>query len=623
MDWNLSTIEATYRRRADEFFAAEKRYARRDRMVMNLRVATFLVAVALFVLGGKMGHGMVSYLPGGIAVVGFFALVVYHEHVLRAMRRSGLLRQINEQAIARLHRDWKALRETRVAVRPEHRATAGDLDLFGHASLFHLLCSAHTPMGIRCLRDWLLEPARAEEVRRRQEAAAELAPWLDLRHVLILEGRLLADGGRTTERFVEWAQGDPWLAARPALLWLVRILSATAAMIPVLVACGAVSANVGVLAFLAVLCLNCVTIALFGGRIYDIFARLGLRYGEGARFLRMFGLMDSMPNRSAELSGLKGEVTNLGGGVLRRMRQLNRIALLAMIHRSAALVIFVYLPLQVTFLYDLHVLSLLEAWQSRYGRYVRDWFAALAEFEALASLATLVYDHPQWATPALDEGAEQLRAQKLGHPLLPCQSRVDNDVEIGPPGSFLLVTGSNMSGKSTLLRAVGVNVVLAQAGAVVCAEQLVMPPVALATSMRVRDSLSDGVSFYMAELMRLKEIVDLAGNAGSRNNRLLLYLLDEILLGTNSKERHLAVVRVLHYLIGRETIGAISTHDVELATSQPLAAVCRCVHFRETLHGRNAQRPMTFDYRLRPGVATTTNALKLLEMVGLRENDEQ
>jgi DNA mismatch repair ATPase MutS len=149
-----------------------------------------------------------------------------------------------------------------------------------------------------------------------------------------------------------------------------------------------------------------------------------------------------------------------------------------------------------------------------------------------------------------------------------------------------------------------------------------MPPVALATSMRIRDSLEDGVSFYMAELLRLKQIVEAARDGDARNQRRLLYLLDEILLGTNSRERHLAVVRVLRHLLERGAIGAISTHDLELAASEPLAGVCRCVHFCETLHDRDAQRPMTFDYKLRPGIATTSNALKLLEMVGLGEQED-
>jgi hypothetical protein len=617
MDSNGVAIETIYRRRADEFLAAERRYAFQERMVMHLRVAVFFVAVAMFVVGWNSREPRWWHIAGCIAIGGFFAAVARHEYIRRQMLRNSLFRQINEQAIARLRREWKGLPETRVEVPPKHQAVAADLDLFGHASLFHLLCAANTPLGIRVLRDWLLEPAAPDEIRRRQLAVAELAPHLDLRQTLIVEGRLLADRGRSAERFVEWAEGSPWLALRPWLRWLCRSATATALLIPLLTCCGVLPFEIGAGAFFAVLCVNVNIIALFGGKVHGVFTVLNLRRGEAARYLRMFELMYSMPDSSSELDAVKREATGLGGGVLLRMRQLNRIAGLARIRHEPLFKYFFYLPLEFMFLYDFHVLNLLETWQAKHGGYARRWFLALGKFEALCSLATLVHDHPRWTMPEIDAAVERLQARQLGHPLLPCETCVPNDVEIGPAGSFLLVTGSNMSGKSTLLRAIGVNAVLAQAGAPVCAERLTMPPVALATSMRIRDSLEDGVSFYMAELLRLKEIVEAARDGDSRNHRPLLYLLDEILLGTNSRERHLAVVRVLRHLLKCGAIGAISTHDLELGTNEPLAGVCRCVHFCETLHDRDAERPMTFDYKVRPGIATTSNALKLLEIVGL------
>jgi hypothetical protein len=617
MDRNSATIATIYQRRAEQFRAAERRYAFQERMVMHLRVAAFLVAAAMFVVGCNSSSPRWWFVAGAIAVGGFSAAVAWHEYIRSQMLRNSLLRQINEQAIARLRRDWKGLPETRVEVPPEHRAVAADLDLFGHASLFHLLCTANTPLGIGALRDWFLGSPDAEEVQRRQLATAELAPHLDLRQTLILEGRLLADRGRTAERFVEWAEGDPWLALRPWLRRLCRGMAAAALLVPLLAAFGVLSFEVGVYAFFAVLLVNVNIIALFGGQVHGVFTVLNLRHGEAARYLRMFELMYSMPDSSSELDGVKRAATGLGGGVLLRMRQLNRIAAFAMVRHNSFLKLFFYVPVQLAFLYDFHVLDLLERWQAKYGEYARRWFQALGNFEAFCSLATLVHDHPGWTMPEIDPAAKRLQARQLGHPLLPCETCVPNDVEIGPAGSFLLVTGSNMSGKSTLLRSIGVNVVLAQAGAPVRAEHLTMPPVVLATSMRIRDSLEDGVSFYMAELLRLKEIVEAARDGDARNHRTLLYLLDEILLGTNSRERHLAVVRVLRHLLDRGAIGAISTHDLELGTSEPLAGVCRCVHFCETLHDRDAERPMTFDYRLRPGIATTSNALKLLEIVGL------
>ena len=177
-----------------------------------------------------------------------------------------------------------------------------------------------------------------------------------------------------------------------------------------------------------------------------------------------------------------------------------------------------------------------------------------------------------------------------------------------------------MSGKSTLLRSIGLNVILAQTGAPVCADECSLPELCVATSMRVRDSLSDGVSFYMAELQRLKEVVDQAAEMSKDANRTLIYLLDEILLGTNSAERHVAVVEVVRHLLDAGAIGAISTHDLELGNSEQLSDACDPVHFRERIEEVDGESQMTFDYQMRDGVATTTNALKLLEMVGLRSN---
>jgi hypothetical protein len=588
-------------------------------MLARVRACLFLAAVLMVAMGWSSARRRWWFAGAGVALGSFFVAVVCHETVRRKLRRNGLLRQINEQALARLNRDWAALPLTRVVVPPQHRAVVADLDLFGHASLFDFVCLAHTPTGIRTLGDWLLEPASTEQIQHRQQAVRELAPCLVLRERLVLEGRLLTDQGRGTERFVEWAEGGPWLASRPWLLWLIRVLSASAALILALICSGVVPAEHGGPALLAVLLANVLVTALFGSKVHDVFTLACVGHREVAQHSTLFGLLDSAQACGAELDAMRLEVASLGGGPLFRIRQLGRIAALTMVRRSALSAILVYLPLQFMFLFDFHVLDLLEAWQRRYGRYARAWFAALGRFEALASLATMAHDYPDWAFPLVEASADRFQSRKLAHPLLPDRTRVPNDVEIGPAGSFLLVTGSNMSGKSTLLRAVGVNAVLAQAGAPVCAEHLAMPPIALATSMRIRDSLEDGVSFYMAELMRLKVIVDLARDAGVGNNPLLLYLLDEILLGTNSRERHLAVVQVLRHLLHCRAIGAVSTHDLDLATSAALANSQRCVHFCETLHGRDAEKPMTFDYRLRPGVATTTNALKLLEIVGIIE----
>jgi DNA mismatch repair ATPase MutS len=236
-------------------------------------------------------------------------------------------------------------------------------------------------------------------------------------------------------------------------------------------------------------------------------------------------------------------------------------------------------------------------------------------------LATLHFDHPGWNFPQLDDGPAGagpcVEAANLAHPLLPPDRAVGNDVVVGPRGTFLLVTGSNMSGKSTLLRALGVNCVLAQMGAPVCGDRLRLPPLTIAASMRVQDSLAQGVSYFMAELHGLKAVVDLAENRRTAGTP-VLYLLDEILQGTNTAERQLAARHIIRRLVDTGAIGAVSTHDLALAGAPELADAAVAVHFTESFTRGPAGPAMHFDYKLRQGVATSTNALKLMEIVGLR-----
>ena len=305
------------------------------------------------------------------------------------------------------------------------------------------------------------------------------------------------------------------------------------------------------------------------------------------------------------------------------MNALARVASLGSL-RSSASTFLLYLPLQALALWDIRVLQKLEAWQKTYSQSVPRWFDAFGELEALMSLAAVGDENPAWVFPRwTDAGADGIESAMfqsvgLGHPLLPDGSRVCNDVTVGPAGTVLLVTGSNMSGKSTMLRSVGLNVALAGAGAPVCATSLSLPSTELATSIRVRDNLAEGVSFYMAELHRLKGVVDRARAMASNGRCVSMFLLDEILQGTNSRERQIAVTQVLRHLIECGAIGAISTHDLELADEPELQAVSEIVHFRETITpDASGNEQMTFDYQMHSGVSPTTNALRLLEIVGL------
>jgi DNA mismatch repair ATPase MutS len=299
-----------------------------------------------------------------------------------------------------------------------------------------------------------------------------------------------------------------------------------------------------------------------------------------------------------------------------QLHDLQRLMHLADLRTSS-----MHLPVFLLTMWDIHVLLAVERWQRASGVAARDWLRALGEAEALASLATLAHDQPAWVFPELGPTAEpRLTATSLGHPLIPDDVRVHNDVHVGPPGTFLLVTGSNMSGKSTLLRAIGVNVVLAQAGAPVCAQRMRLSPLEVCTSIRVQDSLARGVSYFMAELERLKQIVDAAHRVHADGSATLIYLLDEILHGTNTAERRIAATRVIRHLVDSGAIGAATTHDLELAGQPALAAAARLVHFSETLEDIDGVSTLRFDYQLRDGLATSTNALALMRIVGLPDS---
>jgi len=261
-------------------------------------------------------------------------------------------------------------------------------------------------------------------------------------------------------------------------------------------------------------------------------------------------------------------------------------------------------------LYSVHVALAAERWRRDHGKVIREWVDAVGEFEALSSLAGYRYEHPQDPFPELIEGPAGLRAIELGHPLIPAARCVRNSVSIEGPTRVLLVSGSNMSGKSTLLRTVGINTVLAMAGAPVRARSLRLAPLQVGASIRVNDSLQEGSSRFYAEITRLREIHGLL-----ERELPLLFLLDELLQGTNSKDRLIGAEGIVRAFVAAGSIGLVSTHDLALTDISGLApGTLRNVHFQDELR----QGEMRFDFTLREGVVTKSNGIELMRAVGLK-----
>lgn len=599
---------ALYRERSEHFGTARQRYEKRTGWLANARVIVFLGALACLI-GGLTDTTGLRLLLLSLACVGavaFVVLVVLYVRSARAFERFDALFTVNRAALGRCLRAWQDLPVLEVPAFTQEYPFARDLDVFGKASLYHLLCTAGTPEGRRMLAYWLVEPAPGETIRARQQAVSELAAQLDWRQDLEVAALPLARKPPNPTAFLAWAEGESWLAGRIWLIWVARGLALMTVTLIGLHSGGFVALPL----WIAPLVLNIVLSGLYSSEIHQIFGYVSTRSGMISGYAGLFASLDTLKAESDVLVRIQADTRH----AQKQLKQLDTVVGFADFRFTQ----LIYLAVQFVTLWDIHVLDILERWQRRSGKQVRGWLEALGETEALASLASLTHDNPDWVFPQVDPDTKVITAEHLGHPLLSDGIRVANDVTLGPPGTFLLVTGSNMSGKSTLLRAVGLGIVLAQAGGPVCAHSLRLPPTTIQTSMRVQDSLESGLSFYMAELKRLKQVVD----AAQSGERLLVYLLDEILQGTNSAERQVAVRRVIAYLVNRGAIGAVSTHDLALADITELAAASRPVHFRESFE-RGPEGPvMTFDYRMRPGVAPTTNALKLLELVGLPGGEE-
>jgi hypothetical protein len=580
-------------------------------LISRLRLAAFLPGAAALVWGLARGGPSWLLLTGIVLMAVFAGLVVWHARVEGRIAWYDALLIVNVHAIARIERAWDRLpaAEPPETVDLADHPYAIDLDLFGRASLMHWLGPAATPSGTRTLQHWLLVPAEPQDVVARQDAVAAIAPAGEWREALGAHGRLVA-GVRAGElaHFLRWAEGPGAFAGR-ALLLRVTALALTAAVwiLIALHATGVVDAALWLLPILAGTILSFAT----ARQVHTQFERAGAGEHAFSRYADLFQHAVSAPGGAPHLETIRGRLTASGHSAPDCLRRLNRILGFAQLRSSAG--IFHFLVQAVT-LWDFHVYFALDGWRRTIGPHVREWLDALGELDALSTFAQVKADNPSWCEAEIVEGEPVFASRQLGHPLIADDRRVGNDVAIGPPGTLLLITGSNMSGKSTLLRAIGLNAVLAQAGAPACAASLRMPRVDLETSIRVQDSLEQGLSYFMAALARLKGVVDRAHAHHPGRSRTVLYLLDEILQGTNTAERAIAVRGIARHLLAAGAIGVMTTHDLGLAEEEPLSTAATLAHFTETVDAAGA---MSFDYRLRPGLATSRNALRLMRLIGL------
>jgi len=566
---------------------------RRARLLSHLRLAVF--AAGLLVAALAFGAGRIDprWLLAPVAL--FAVLVVAHDRALR--RRDAAERSVRhyEDGIARLDGSFAGRGPTGERFRDPEHPYADDLDVFGRGSLFDLLCRARTAIGEETLARWLCEAAAPEEVRARQEAARELAPALDLRESLSLAGANVAPGLHPAA-LLRWADASPTapsalvrLAPFGVALLSAGLLAATLAGVPLLIP------------WLAVLLVGAGIAAALRPRVRRAVKETEAPARDLALLAELLEILEAATFQSPRLAALRARIAVDGKPASERIRQLRRLVELLDARRNQF-----FAPIGAVLLFTTQVALAVDVWRARCGPHLRDWLDAVAELEALASLATHACEHPGDAWPELAHGSPRFEATALGHPLLPESSCVRNDVRLGDAPRVLLISGSNMSGKSTLLRSVGVAAALAQAGAPVRARSLRLSPLSIGASLRIFDSLQAGHSHFYAEIRRLRAVVDLTGGP-----RPVCFLLDEILHGTNSHDRRIGAEAVVRALVERGAIGLVTTHDLALA--EMADARIANVHFEDqVIDGR-----MVFDYRMREGIVTRSNALELMRSVGL------
>lgn len=573
----------------------------------RLCVAAAAIALVAGIVWARLGPWAWETL--GVLGIVFLGLVAVHARVEAATERALAARRFHARGLARMAHDWGALGSGSDRFRSGNHPFASDLDIFGAASLMQLVDATETRFGQERLAGLLAlraVDAWPTDVVERAQSARELSARFAFRERLATAAGVMAKERPDPSALLRWAEGSEaaWV---PNVAWLAWVL-------PAGVAAAFAAGFAGVLSTTRVTTTVLVAMAVgiwLGVRLSPMLQSVSAGESSATRWRATIQAIEAEAFEAPLLVRLRGRFLSTPRSASEEIAALERIVGFVDARRNEVFRFFIAPVL----MWEVHWSLALLRWRRRAGKRLRGWLETIGDFEALASLGAFAFEHPGFAWP---EPVDQpmLEARALGHPLIADDRRVGNDVLIAGPGRALVVTGSNMSGKSTLLRAIGVNVVLASAGAPVCARSMRLGPVRVATSMRVEDSLEKGVSHFYAELQRLKQVVDWAQDQGTGA---LLFLLDEILHGTNSRERVAGARAVVRDLLNKGALGLISTHDLGItALAQELGDRVENVHFEEQVTGTT----MTFDYVLRPGVVQSSNALRLMRAIGLAVNED-
>lgn len=590
------TPTAEYEQRLQARSTTASQLEQRERLAGRCRLFGFLLLlIPAFILPIFDPWLPVAMAPGAIL---FITAIFWHRRVVRARLYARNAVRYFTRGLDRLQDRWVGQGPAGDRYSDPKHPYSDDLDVFGRGSLFQYLCEAHTPNGQDTLAAWLGAPSSRETVLARQAAIAEMRANVDLREAI----GTLSNPGR------------PELKTRALLAWPAEPPVLTGSLGPIVAIVLGVLGLAGIVAWaafgmgpsplLAVTIVEVIIVTRQWQFIREVTRDSQAVFAELQAFQPVLRLVEKQRFESPLLQSVLGQLNTTGGNPSARIARLASL----LDAWDSSMRNQIVLPFALVFMVPMHLVYAIERWRIRDGQRVRDWLDAVGTFEAICSLSAFAYEHPDYAFPELVAHGPTLEAENLAHPLLPASRRIGNNLSMGNAPALLLVSGSNMSGKSTLMRAVGLNVVLALAGAPVCARKLRVSTLAVATAMRQADSLHEGVSAFYAEIRRLQAIRE-----WSKGPIPVLFLLDEILRGTNSHDRRVGAEAVIRVLLESGGIGMVSTHDLTLAEIvEQLGPKAANVHFEDQLVDGKIQ----FDYQLRSGVVPRGNGLVLLRLLG-------
>lgn len=575
-----------------------KQLSRWESLAGQGKILLFLLFLASCWL--SLGKAMFSPLFLLAFIPPFLAFLFIHDRITRLWQQSDRELKFIQAGIARMTFRWQGAGNQGLSLCPKGHPFALDLDLFGKGSLFELLCITKTLEGQKILARWLLGTPSQAEIQSRQQAVAELAPLVNLRQEMHGATPAKAEA-------VDLSALSSWgLLPTQMVTRIPQVLGILFGCFGLFSIHAAFVMGWGLAPLAAAITLNILLQGAFARPTLAIYQKVDQLEPSLGLVSRTLAFLEKETFKSAHLSELQAGL-RLNAIDIPPSKHISTLA--GWMSLANAMKNQLFFPLGFLLNWPLIVAHGMDQWRLKHGGHFSDWIKALGEFEALICLANFSYEHPDAIFPQIQDSADAYHATDLAHPLMPPLVCVRNGVNLSKEHPLIMISGSNMSGKSTYLRTVGINATLAYAGAPVLATSMSIRPMALAAVLRIQDSLAEGKSRFFAEIQRIRQVVDLADGQLP-----VLFLLDEIFSGTNSHDRKLGAEGVLCGLFRRKAVGIVTTHDLSLAAiaDGPIPGALN-MHFADQFEQGN----LNFDYRMKPGVVRHSNALELMRAVGL------